>query len=384
MRTMTRIHATPIEASRTLLARGQLDNALTVLAGLDAPQFRLARLVVLRAMGAYAPAMEEARAVLRVHPGHAQATTYLAMLHLLMGYTDGWQMYRARWNTPGWPDTMPYPKAHLWDGQLKPGTSVLFWAEQGFGDTIQFARYLPWLYREGLQPQLQCPSPLKALFAQAFPQIPMWQPQPGSTSAFDAHLPLLDLPCVLPGFTPDFCNQPYLQMPATLAGAGGVTDHNAVRVGIVWAGRPTHPDDAQRSVPVSQLEPLWSVPGVTWINLQQGAHPAPPHLEGERVFGNFLETARCIADLDLVITVDTAVAHLAGAMGKTVWVLLPFVPDWRWGLETPYTPWYPRMSLYRQLHRGDWSGILRALTKDLARFSPSATTELPRAGTAPQ
>lgn len=153
---MTGTPATPIEASRALLARGQLEDALAALAGSDAPQFRLARLVVLRAMGAYAPAMEEARAVLRVHPGHAQATTFLAMLHLLMGRADGWQMYRARWDTPGWPDAMPYPKAHLWDGQLKPGTSVLFWAEQGFGDTIQFARYLPWLHRQGLQLHLHC------------------------------------------------------------------------------------------------------------------------------------------------------------------------------------------------------------------------------------
>lgn len=375
---MTRTHDAPIEASRALLAQGQLNNALTILASSDAPQFRLARLVVLRAMGAYELAMEEARAVLRAHPRHAQATTYLAMLHMLMGHTDGWQMYRARWDTPGWPDTMPYPKTHLWDGQLKPGTSVLFWAEQGFGDTIQFARYLPWLHREGLQLRLQCPPPLQALFTQALPQIPIWQPQPGSTSAFDAHLPLLDLPCVLPGCSPDFCNQPYLQIPASPACAG-VTDNKAIRVGIVWAGRSTHPDDAQRSVPVLQLEPLWTVPGITWVNLQQGAHPAPHALGGERVFGNFLETARCIADLDLVITVDTAVAHLAGAMGKPVWVLLPFVPDWRWGLETPHTPWYPRMHLYRQRRLGDWPGTLRALAKDLARFSLSATITLPPA-----
>ncbi len=373
---MTGTPATPLEASRALLARGQLEDALAALAGSDAPQFRLARLVVLRAMGAYAPAMEEARAVLRVHPGHAQATTFLAMLHLLMGRADGWQMYRARWDTPGWPDAMPYPKAHLWDGQLKPGTSVLFWAEQGFGDTIQFARYLPWLHRQGLQLHLHCPQPLQALFAHALPQIPLWQPQPGSTSAFEAHLPLLDLPCVLPGFRPDFCNQPYLHIPLDPALAE-IADRFGARVGIVWAGRPTHPDDAQRSIPVSQLEPLWAVHGVRWVNLQQGAHAAPPPLKEQRVFGNFLETARCIANLDLVITVDTSVTHLAGAMGKPVWVLLPFVPDWRWRLETADTPWYPRMRLYRQQGRGDWSGALRALAHDLERFRPATTAPPP-------
>lgn len=362
---MTKTAATPIEISRTLLAQGQLDNALSVLADSDAPPFRLARLVVLRAMGAYAPAMEEAQAVLLAHPGHAQATTYLAMLRLLTGHADGWQMYRARWDTPGWPDTLRYPKAHLWDGQVSSGTSVLFWAEQGFGDTIQFVRYLPWLHREGLQLQLQCPPPLQALFAQALPQISIWQPQPGSTSAFDAHLPLLDLPCVLPGFSPDFCNQPYLQIPTNPACAR-ITDHKAIRVGIVWAGRPTHPDDAQRSIPMSQLAPLWNVPDISWTNLQQQAHSTPLPLEGGRQFANFLETARCIADLDLVITVDTSVAHLAGAMGKPVWVLLPFVPDWRWGLETPHTSWYPSMHLYRQQGLGDWSGVLRAVAKDLA------------------
>ena len=103
----------------------------------------------------------------------------------------------------------------------------------------------------------------------------------------------------------------------------------------------------------------------------------PPPLKEQQVFGNFLETARCIANLDLVITVDTSVAHLAGAMGKPVWVLLPFVPDWRWRLETADTPWYPRMRLYRQQSRGDWSGALRTLTGDLERFRSTTTAPPP-------
>lgn len=367
---------TPIEAANALLAQGHPDQALAALAGSDAPDFRLARLVVLRAMGAYLPAMEEARAVLRAHPGHAQATTFLAMLHLLTGQADGWEMYRARWDTPGWPDRMPYPREHLWDGLIKPGTSVLFWAEQGYGDTLQFARYLPWLRRQGLQLHLQCPQPLQALFAHAMPDVPLWDPQPGSTSAFEAHLPLLDLPGLLPRFSPDFCNQPYLHIPAEPARAEA-PERPGGRVGLVWAGRPTHPDDAQRSVPASLLEPLWAVPGISWVSLQQGGHTPPAPLTGQREFGNFWETARCIAALDLVITVDTAVAHLAGAMGKPVWVLLPFVPDWRWGLDSTRTAWYPRMRLYRQTRRGDWPATLRTVAQDLRHFRPAPASALP-------
>lgn len=196
----------------------------------------MARLVVLRAMGDYEAAMQEAQAVLRVQPGHAQAKTYLGMLRLHMGHADGWQLYRNRWDTPAWTETMHYPKEHVWDGRIQPNTTVLFWAEQGFGDSLQFVRYLPWLQQQGLQLQLQCPEPLQALFAQTLPQVPIFQPQPGSTSAFDAHLPLLDLPSLLPNFNPAFCNAPYLHMASAPAHTRG-TGHTGVRVGMVWAGR---------------------------------------------------------------------------------------------------------------------------------------------------
>jgi len=364
---MTQPHINPIEAARVLTASGQLDDALRVLQGSNEPHFRMARMVVLRAMGAYEAAMQEAHTVLRAQPGHAQARTYLGMLRLLTGHKDGWQLYRSRWNTPGWTDTMHYPKDHVWDGHIQPNTTVLFWAEQGFGDAIQFVRYLPWLQQQGLQLQLQCFEPLRALFAHALPQVPIFQPEPGSTSAFDAHLPLLDLPSLLPNFTPTFCNAPYLHIASVPAHTRGM-GHIGVRVGMVWAGRPTHQDDANRSIPTALLAPLWTVPNVHWVNLQQGDHAAPAPLGTPQVFGNFLDTARCIADLDLVITVDTSVAHLAGAMGKPVWVLLPFVPDWRWGLDTPQTPWYSSMRLYRQQRLGDWSGALNAVADDLTRL----------------
>jgi hypothetical protein len=364
---MTQPHINPIDAARALLASGQLDEALRTLQGSDEPHFRMARLVVLRAMGDYEAAIQEAQAVLRVQPGHTQAKTYLGMLRLHMGHADGWQLYRNRWDTPAWTETMHYPKAHLWDGRIQPNTTVLFWAEQGFGDTLQFVRYLPWLQQQGLQLQLQCPEPLQALFAQTLPQVPLFQPQPGSTSAFDAHLPLLDLPSLLPNFNPAFCNAPYLHIASAPTHTRG-TVHPGVRVGMVWAGRPTHTDDANRSIHTAQLAPLWTVPGVHWVNLQQGEHAAPAPLGKPQVFGNFLDTARCIADLDLVITVDTSVAHLAGAMGKPVWVLLPFVPDWRWGVHTAQTPWYPSMRLYRQQRVGDWQGALNAVADDLTRL----------------
>jgi hypothetical protein len=136
------------------------------------------------------------------------------------------------------------------------------------------------------------------------------------------------------------------------------------KIGLVWAGRPTHGNDRQRSVALSRLAPLWDIANVRWISLQQGeagrqSADAPMEMaDWSSEMRDFADTAAVIANLDLVITVDTAVAHLAGAMGRPVWVLLPFVPDWRWMLERRDSPWYPTMRLFRQARFGDWDGVI--------------------------
>jgi hypothetical protein len=145
----------------------------------------------------------------------------------------------------------------------------------------------------------------------------------------------------------------------------------AARVGLAWAGRATHRNDRNRSIGFWELGPLWSVQGVEFFSLQKGlaTRQTPPvgakWIDWTDDLGDFAQTAASIENLDLVITVDTAVAHLAGAMGKPVWVLLPFVPDWRWMLDRQDSPWYPTMRLFRQSAIGDWAGVLRTVAEQL-------------------
>ncbi len=263
-----------------------------------------------------------------------------------------------------------------WRGEDIAGKTILLHAEQGFGDTIQFVRYAPLVAAKGASVILEAPDSLMPLL-DGFNGVTTMIAHGQALPPFDLHCPLMSLPLAF-GTTlatiPE--NGPYLRAPAerlekwrTRLGA-----LSGKRVGLVWSGKPAHKNDRNRSIALSRLAPLLAVAGVNFVSLQQDYRDAdraelanyPQLVRLDRELADFADTAAAVAALDLVITVDTAVAHLAGAMGKPVWILLSHVLDWRWLLERSDSPWYPSARLYRQAAIGDWDGVIARLAQDLA------------------
>ena len=267
------------------------------------------------------------------------------------------------------------PRPH----ELKKDNAVcLVQSEQGYGDLFQFARFIP-SYR-GLLPAgarlvLRCPAQTRRLLA-GLPGVDELEAGDApSTANYDASIPLLSLPLALGIDTGAIATPgPYLKADGRLAGAWRERlPNDAFNVGLCWAGSPTHKNDHNRSIPPSKLAPLASIPGARLHSLhkgtnQLGSFPLPDGMEVydlSPLLDDFADTAAAIAGLDLVITVDTSLAHLAGALGAKTWVLLPFAPDWRWGLSSETTPWYPSVRLFRQPSAGDWEAILSQITSAL-------------------
>jgi Glycosyltransferase family 9 (heptosyltransferase) len=277
------------------------------------------------------------------------------------------------------PFQCPHPQ---WDGSPIPTKTLLIHTEQGAGDAIQFARYLPLVAQRCGTLILVCRADLMSLFA-TLPGIAQIRAAGTITVAeFDTYLPLLSLPRVcgttratIPAAVPYFDVAALRRRKASTA-LPPLAPSGPPKVGVVWAGSPTYAHDRQRSCALRDLAPVLETPEITFYSLQKGAQSQelaqlPPDLRVQDLapfLHDFGDTALLVDQLDLVITVDTAVAHLAGALGKPVWVLLPAVPDWRWGMEGEATPWYPTMRLFRQTQRGDWAGVMRRVTQALAAW----------------
>ncbi len=262
-----------------------------------------------------------------------------------------------------------------WDGSALDGRRVLLWAEQGLGDTIQFIRYAPEVAERGAQVIVSCPRPLERLLATC-PGVSEVVPEGTIRTDFACQAPLMSLPRIfgtavdtIPSHVPYLAADPELtaQWRDELVGRDGF------KVGIAWQGNPDHKKDRHRSFPLARFEPLAGLPGVRLFSLQKG--PGIKQLEelsgrflvtdlGSRL-GDFSDTAALVQNLDLVITPDTSLAHLAGALGVPVWVPIPFASDWRWLLERDDTPWYPTMRLYRQRRWGDWDEVFTRMTREL-------------------
>ena len=264
-----------------------------------------------------------------------------------------------------------------WKGESAPGKTLLVHAEQGFGDAVQMVRFIPAACERVARVILECRPELKTLFQYskcADTVIAFGEPIP----PFDCFLSLMSLPLAL-GVTLDSIpnRHSYLQAPL---GERLPSDHSGcLKVGLVWAGNPGHHRDAIRSIRLEKLAPILQVPDVVFYSLQQTV-PAQdePFLRSQSgvihsglTLANFLDTASVIAQLDLVIAVDTSVAHLAGALGKPVWTLLPHSPDWRWFLNRTDSPWYPTMQLYRQTERNRWVMPVMCVAEALRRLSAS-------------
>jgi tetratricopeptide (TPR) repeat protein len=296
-------------------------------------------------------------------------------------YQNGFAKYEARWRRTGMP-ALPSRRQPLWLGEYPlAGKTVLLHAEQGLGDTIQFARYVPLLAATGPKKiVLEVQSELTALLARldgGASVIARGAPPP----PFDLHCPLGSLPLAM---GTDFANVP-APIPYLAADDGALAKWSArlvalkrPRVALAWSGNPNHYNDRNRSIPFARLAPILAQ-SACFLSVQRdlrgedaerlAAEPRMTHLGGE--LENFTDTAAVLALCDLVIAADTAVAHLAGAMGRPLWVLIPFAPDWRWTLNGEASPWYPAARLFRQSALGDWDAVIARVAEELDRFVAS-------------
>jgi Flp pilus assembly protein TadD len=319
------------------------------------------------------------REALALRPAYPEARANLALALLTMGRLDeGWRAYEARWEVEAMGGRGPSLPGPRWTGQTLRGETVLLHAEQGFGDTLQFCRYAPLVAAAGGRVVLVVPHALRRLMA-TLDGVAELLSEDEVLPAFDYHCPLLSLPFAF-GTTMATIPAPpsYLRAdPSPLADV--LASLPGLKVGLVWAGksRTTQPHavaiDQRRSMHLSEMAPLLTVPGCGFVSLQLG----PPASQMQDVSGlldvanrlhDWADTAALIAGLDLVIAVDTAVAHLAGALGKPVWMLNRFDSCWRWGRIRDDSPWYPTLRQFRQTGRGDWAGVTERVRQSLVRL----------------
>lgn len=317
----------------------------------------------LAALERYAEAGVAYEAALARNPDYEEAKWHLSWVKLVLGdFAQGWKLFESRWTVAELGNLRRYPQLPQWLGQTPiAGKSLLLYHEQGLGDTLQFCRYVPLLQALGAQVSLAVQPALVSLLANQWPGVTVAESF-ADVSGFDWATPLMSLPLAV-GTTLETvpAEVPYLRVPAPT-----VTEkQNRPRVGLVWSGSTTHKNDKNRSMPLATLAPLLSLP-VDWVCLQPELREtdlawlkAHPEVSLQRpALPDFVTTAQIIAGLDLVISVDTSVAHLAGALGQPVWVLLPTGCDYRWLLERADSPWYPTARLFRQSRRGDWEGVI--------------------------
>jgi tetratricopeptide (TPR) repeat protein len=314
-------------------------------------------------------------------PESVPAHWNLAVALLRQGdFQNGWPEHEWRLKAKSQFPVRPFPQPQ-WTGHDVTGETILLHAEQGFGDTIQFVRYVPMVAARGARVILECQPELCGLLKDV-PGAERVIARGGPLPSFDLQCPLLSLPRAFNTTLQTIpAQQAYLTMDPErlklLAGKLSLARHS-LNVGLCWSGSSTHSNDANRSIDPARLIPLASN-GVTFYSLQKrDRNEAAPDVLAKlalRDLGNqlvdFSDTAGVISNLDLVISVDTAVAHLAGALGKPVWLLLPFAADWRWLLSREDSPWYPGMRLFRQKKAGDWEGVIRRVADELRGCSQS-------------
>ncbi len=297
-----------------------------------------------------------------------------AYVRLLQGHwREAWADFPARLAiAQGLPNLKRFEEP-VWDGGGFQGRTLLLWCEQGFGDTVQFLRFLPEVAALGGRVVVQVqPALLPLLQDQGLPGTIVAEGQP--LPPFDLQAPLLDLPRLL-AVGPDTLRDavPYVQPPPAPPALARALDQQGLRIGLAWTGNPAHQDQARRSLSPRAFAPLAHLPGVAWFSLQRLAprvdpEALPPELKAVDLaphFATFRETAAAVAAMDLVITVDTVIVHLAGALGVPAFLLLPAMPDWRWGQTGDTTPWYPTVRLYRQTGPGAWEPVIQRLLADL-------------------
>ena len=347
-----------------------------------------ARATALQAIGYVTEAENDCRQALILDPSFAAAHWNLALNLLLQGrYIEGWQEYEWRWKKPDFTSPCRHTDIPPWDGSPLNGETILLHAEQGFGDAIQFVRYAPMVARRGGRVVIECHHQLVQLF-QGVEDVHEVVSFGTALPHCSCQSPLLSLPRIF-GTTlltiPSKC--PYLTIAAKYRAkwaARLAAFPPATRVGLVWAGK-SYPDPL-RSCQLSDFSPLATFHDITFFSLQIGAgsdqvFSSPSGMQLIDLTGqihDFADTAALIEQLDLVISIDTAAAHLAGSLGKSTCTLLPFAADWRWLLERSDSPWYPTMRVFRQQHPNDWREVISQVHAFLAVWTKKSLEAAPK------
>ena len=367
-----------LNVATTLEALGRLDEAL---ARLDATRrvhpastsVYLIRAELLQKLQRYPEALDSYETAIDLAPDDPMAHWWYSLCLLLTGHlAEGWREFE--WRLKGsklGPPQRPRPMPQ-WQGEDLNGRSILVHAEQGFGDAIQFARYVPLLQASGAEVVVETYPELVELFT-SLPGHPTVLSSVQPAPAVDFHCPFMSLPLALLADHPDIpADTPYLSVPPAAAArwASRFEPVGSPLIGLVCSGRPTHPNDANRSMSLDALAQALP-PGPRYVLLQQVLRETDSEVLNQRPdivclkddLRDFSDTAAAVARMDLVISVDTSVAHLAGALARPLLLLLPFQPEWRWGLASEACAWYPTARLLRQSAIGDWSDPLAAVTE---------------------
>jgi len=318
-------------------------------------------------------AIECFQKAIALNPGHAASHWNRGQALLLKGdLARGWPEFDWRMKIPALNLSPAHLRKPMWDGGKIDGQTILLYSEQGFGDTLQFCRYIPMVAERCGKVVFACSPNLVTLMRQTQPRASVFintqKPPP-----FDVYCPLPSLPGAF-GTTLETipADVPYITPDKNLIESwrANLPHESRLKIGVAWAGSALHSNDRNRSLPPGALAPLAESANAVFYTLQpeNAATSGLPVIECTSGLYDFAQTAALIANLDLIISVDTAVAHLAGAMGKPIWLLLPFVPDWRWMLAREDSPWYPTMRLFRQPRRHDWETPIRQIAAELAQF----------------
>ena len=323
-------------------------------------------------LGELEDARQQLERAITLQPENATIHYRLGIILLLCGeFERGWREYAWLIKTHARSQQLP---THLkWEGQSLKGKTLILWSEQGYGDTLQFIRYVPLMARLAGQVLLDVQSPLRRLL-QAHPSLGQVM-DPQTSIQVHAWSTFSNLPRILDSDSGSLENHgPYLTPLPEVVIPAVVSKAKGFKIGLAWKGSPGNARDSIRSIALPAFKSLLSTPGCSWFSLHH--HPCTEEIEAADLAGKLIDLAAAIEDfadlatvishLDLVISVDTAVAHLAGAMGRPVWLLLPFIPDWRWGLVGQETAWYPTMTLFRQPSPNDWLSVVAQVNRQLA------------------
>ena len=339
----------------------------------------------LRAQKQLDDAVDSYRRALKLRPDDPEVHYNLATALLARGdMPAGWEEHEWRWKMPQLAPSRRHFAQPQWRGEPAEGKTLLIHAEQGFGDTLHFCRYAPLAAAQGLQVILDLPRPLVRLLG-SLSGVDQIVASGEALPAFDLHCPMMSLPLAL-NTTIDTipADVPYLRPDAAQVRFWqerlGALQNQGRRIGVAWAGNPRPHILAaaaigrRRSIAPDRLAPLFELPDLHFFSLQKDGPAAPadfPLTDFMAEMGDFADTAALIANLDLIISVDTSVVHLAAALGKPVWLLDRFDPCWRWLVGRRDSPWYPGLRLYRQPKPGDWNSVVAEVARDLRGWPPA-------------